>query len=167
MWKLYGVALVFLDYDPIDQNQINYRLSALVFPANAFLNSLMKMDMFRNVVMDKMKLIIGDVQHSAQTFASGERRPLQDYEKFQTDPVLKKQLQEFEEVVKNSGYGQKVWPLPTPKSSLRAVKIWNPLHEANSSSSANLDAQNSPLLHPAAQNNSQDALPPMILLPKP
>jgi len=175
MWKLYGVALVFLDYDAIDQNSVNYRLRAIVFPANAFLNSVMKMDMFRDVVMDKMKLIIGDVENSAHTFATGERRPLLTYEKFQNTPWLKEQLFEFEGVVKKSGYGQKVWPIPAPSSasaphskasasSPAASKLWSPPQESSSSNgSSNLTT--SPMLTPAPAK--QDEQPPMILLPQP
>jgi len=129
MWQLHGVAVVFLDYDPIDRNSIKYRLRCVVFPSNAFLNSVMKMDMFRDVVMDKMKLIVSHVEGSARMYAQGNRKPIDNTPDFQKVPWLHEQLGQFEYIVQKSGYGQKVWP-PKPKTPVAPPKpsqIWNPV----------------------------------------
>jgi len=129
MWQLHGMVVVFLDYDPIDQNQIRYRLHAIVFPANAFLNSVMNMDMFRDVVMDKMKFIVNHVEGSARAYAQGNRKPIQNATDFQKVPWMREKLGQFEYVVQKSGYGQKVWP-PRPKvvpPPSKPSQIWNPV----------------------------------------
>jgi len=118
MWKLYGMALMTLDYDRVDQNQIQYRLNVIVFPANAFLNKVMRMDLFRNVALKKMQEVITNIETAARLYAKGERTQIQKSEAFQTIPWAKVRLQEFEAVVITSGYGK---PLPTAPS-----KLWNP-----------------------------------------
>ncbi|HSQ42659.1 MAG TPA: hypothetical protein VLM37_10305 [Fibrobacteraceae bacterium] len=129
MWKLHGIALVFLDYDPVDQNSIEYRMRAIVFPANAFLNSVMKMDIFRDVVNDKMRIIVGHVEGSARMYAKGDRTPTAKALGFQKPGKLKAQLAEFENIVKRSGYGQKEWPPPSAKVSKPGKLLWNPMSE--------------------------------------
>lgn len=153
MWQLHGVALVFLDYDPIDQNRVNYRLRSIVFPSNAFLNSVMKMDMFRDVVMEKMQLIVGHVESSARMYAKGDRKPLQKSPEFQKIPWLNSQLNEFQAVCKKSGYGQKVWPIPVSSAAKKSSaspssELWTP--GASSSS-----------------NTISDSVPSLIIIPQP
>lgn len=138
VWQLHGVALVFLDYDPVDHNKVRYRLRSIVFPSNAFLNSVMQMDLFRDVVMEKMQQIVGHVEASARAYAKGDHKPIRKVEDFQKIPWLRSQLYEFEEVVKKSGYGQKVWPVPSSaakKSS--ASTLWNPISASSNSSLVN------------------------------
>jgi hypothetical protein len=103
MWSLHGVALVFLEYRPISNNQITYELRSVVFPGNAMLNGIMKMGMFRDVVEEKIAAIVNDVQKSAAQYASGNLKPIQTY------PGLKAawaqtELKEFEQVITKSGY---------------------------------------------------------------
>lgn len=157
MWQLHGVALVFLDYDPIDHNQVRYRLRSIVFPANAFLNSVMQMDMFRNIVMEKMEQIVGHVEASARVFAKGDRKPIAKMEDFKKYPWLKSQLLEFEEVVKISGYGQKVWPIPRSLARMQssASTLWNPVDASSSSVST-------PIIPMLGWSTPE---PPMILNP--
>lgn len=120
MWKLHGVAVVFIDLNPVDSKNTNYALRAIVFPANSFLNGIMKMDMFRNVVNDKIREIVGNIEKASYTFAQGNREPIAKYKKFQ-EPWLAVQLKEFDAVAKGSGYelGQagktSVYVKPAPK----------------------------------------------------
>lgn len=104
MWKLWGVALVTLDYDPVDANHIDYRLRSIVFPANGFLTSIMEMDLFRSVVLSKMREIVGHVENSASQYAQGDRAPIRKSLAFTKEPWLARQLSEFDQVVKKSGY---------------------------------------------------------------
>jgi hypothetical protein len=139
MWKLYGVALVFLDYDPIDQNQVKYRLRSIVFPDNAFLNSIMQMDMFRDVVMDKMRIIVGHVESSARMYAKGDRKPIAKAVDFQKTQWLREQLWTMEALVKRTGYGQKVWPLP-PSPKAKPSEIWKPAVADSSNTSPDTES---------------------------
>ena len=118
MWKLYGMSLVTLDYDKVDQNQIQYRLNVIVFPANAFLNKIMKMDMFRNVATQKMQEIITHIETSSRMYAKGERDQIKKSPAFQTIPWAKTRLAEFEAVVNRSHYGKAIPAVPS--------KLWNP-----------------------------------------
>lgn len=104
MWKLWGMAMMTLDYRQVDASHLDYDLRATVFPANGFLNSIMEMNMFRSVVLDKIQVIIGDIETAARLYGQGDREPIAQYAPFKNDPVLKRQLKEFNQVVTNSNY---------------------------------------------------------------
>lgn len=103
MWKMHGVAVVFLDLYPIDKKNTRYDLRAVVFPANGFLNGIMQMDMFRNVVRDKILEIVTNIDKASNAYAKGDHTPINKYKRFQ-DPGLMAQLKEFDAIVKGSGY---------------------------------------------------------------
>ncbi len=104
LWELHGLAVIFFDIDPVDSKHMKYRLRAIVFPSNGMLNSVMRMDMFRNVAMEKMQKIVGNIESAAKRFGAGERKPIQTSTLFQNSKVMKEILQGFDAVVKKSGY---------------------------------------------------------------
>lgn len=97
-WDLKGTAVAFLDMDPNTKGEMNYKLTAIVFPANSVLNSIMQMDLFRKVVNTKLDHIVKDVVGSAKTFAKGDKKPIAKSGLF-TLPQDKELLKTFEEVV--------------------------------------------------------------------
>jgi len=103
MWKMHGVAVVFLDLYPVDKKNTRYDLKAVVFPANSVLNGIMKMDMFRNVVQDKILEIVTNIDKASNAYAKGDHAPIAKYKHF-SDPALVQQLKEFDAIVKGSGY---------------------------------------------------------------
>lgn len=126
MWKMHGVAVVFLDLYPIDKKHTRYDLRAVVFPSNGFLNGIMKMDMFRSVVQDKIFEIVSNIDKASNAFAKGDRAPIQKYGKFK-EANLAKQLTEFEAIVKGSDYdlgdaGKTYVPQPKLKTFPNAPK---------------------------------------------
>lgn len=132
MWKLHGVAVVFLDYKPKSTKSIEYELRSIVFPANGFLNSIMQMDMFGDVVRDRMREIISHIEKSAGHYAKGDRSPIAKSKSFK-EIWLKMQLEEFEKVVKGSGYTYGQAPnlkrpekQPRPKSNPKTVPTKKP-----------------------------------------
>ena len=104
-WSLKGIAIAFLDMDVKDKNTIYYKLTAIVFPANSILNSIMQMNLFKAVVSDKIDNIVQDVVNSAKSFAEGEKDPILKSEVFKTGKY-KQELKLFEEVV-----GGRSWEL--------------------------------------------------------
>ena len=125
MWKLHGVAVVFLDLYPVDNKTTRYDLRSVVFPANGFLNGIMKMDLFRNVVNDKIREIIENIEKASTTYAKGDLKPIEKYKVF-SHPRWATQLQEFNAVVNGSGYtlGQsgKAYVPPPPPSKAKGPK---------------------------------------------
>lgn len=115
MWRLHGVAVVFLDYSPIDSSSIKYTLRSIVFPGNAMLNSIMQMDTFRNVVHSKMLEIVEHVESSANQFAKGDRTPIATSKVFASGP-MHKNITTFDAIISGSGWTpKKDAPVRPPK----------------------------------------------------
>ena len=104
MWKLWGMAMMTLDYRQVEQNHLDYDLCATVFPANGILNTIMEMNMFRNVVLSKIREIVNHIEKSARLYGQGEREQIANYEPFKSNSILIRQLAEFNQVVENSQY---------------------------------------------------------------
>ena len=79
MWHLYGNALVLLDYAPVGRDRIAYRLSCMVFPANALIRSILDFVMFRSAVVSILKENVNYVHQSAGAFYRGDRTPVKAY----------------------------------------------------------------------------------------
>ena len=75
-WSLHGTAIAYLDMDEISPNELRYKLSAIVFPGNSVLNSIMQMQVFKNVVNDKIDHIVKDVKKSSTRYFSGDKAPM-------------------------------------------------------------------------------------------
>lgn len=95
-WNLHGIAVAVLDMVP-DGEKTHYRFRAIVFPANAFLNSIMKMGFFRDVVNSKISEIIRNISESSESYVAGNHAPVD------TATVLRsgryaKELSEFRKV---------------------------------------------------------------------
>lgn len=100
-WHLTGTAVAFLDMDSISKNRVRYKLTAIVFPGNAVLNSIMHMDAFENIVAEKINLIIKDIQESSSCYAKGDKLPITKSKALQTE-TESIHLKEFESVVKGA-----------------------------------------------------------------
>ncbi len=95
-WNLHGIAVAVLDMYP-KGDKVRYRFSAIVFPANAVLNSIMKMGFFRDVVNSKIGEIIKNISESSESYVAGNHLPVD------TSSVLKSdryagELSEFRRV---------------------------------------------------------------------
>ncbi len=97
-WDLTGTAVAILDMDVNTKGEMNYKLRAIVFPANSILNSIMQMDLFKKVVSSKIDHIVKDVVGSSKTFAKGDKRPIAKSKLF-TSAEDQKLLKIFEEIV--------------------------------------------------------------------
>lgn len=75
-WSLHGTAIAYLDMDPIPGNTIRYKLTAIVFPGNSVLNSIMQMNIFKKVVNEKIDHIVNDVKKSSGQYFSGNKEPM-------------------------------------------------------------------------------------------
>ncbi|MCF0225663.1 MAG: hypothetical protein HUK20_15465 [Fibrobacter sp.] len=75
-WSLHGTAIAFLDMDPIPNGQIKYKLTAIVFPGNSVLNSIMQMKVFKEVVNSKINDIVEDVVKAAGMYFGGNKEPM-------------------------------------------------------------------------------------------
>lgn len=75
-WSLSGTAIAYLDMDPIPNRKLEYKLTAIVFPGNSVLNSIMQMDVFKTVVNDKIDHIVSDIKKSSGQYFSGNKEPM-------------------------------------------------------------------------------------------
>ena len=75
-WQLHGTAIAYLDMDPLPGNKLKYKLTAVVFPANSMLNSIMQMKVFRSVVNSKIDQIVDDVKKASKMYFSGNKEPM-------------------------------------------------------------------------------------------
>lgn len=97
-WNLHGIAVAVLDMHPDPANgQTRYRFKAIVFPANAVLNSIMKMGFFRDVVNSKISEIIRNISESSESYVAGNHAPV-DTSSLLKSPRYAKELAEFREV---------------------------------------------------------------------
>ena len=97
-WQLHGTAIAYLDMDPIPGNQIKYKLTAIVFPANSVLNTIMQMKVFKSVVNAKIEHIVNDIKKASGMYFGGNKEPmLKSAALKSTDNV--QYVLDFEEVV--------------------------------------------------------------------
>lgn len=75
-WSLHGTAIAYLDMDPISKYKLKYKLTAIVFPANSVLNSIMQMGVFKKVVNEKIDHIVSDVKKAAGKYFDGDKEPM-------------------------------------------------------------------------------------------
>lgn len=75
-WSLHGTAVAYLDMDPLPGNKLKYKLTAIVFPANSILNSIMQMGVFKKVVNEKIDHIVDDVKKSSGQYFAGDKEPM-------------------------------------------------------------------------------------------
>lgn len=75
-WSLHGSAIAYLDMDEISRNQLKYKLTAIVFPGNSVLNSIMQMRVFKSVVNDKIDHIVDDIKRASGRYFGGDKEPL-------------------------------------------------------------------------------------------
>ncbi|PWK95569.1 hypothetical protein [Hallerella porci] len=94
-WNLHGIAIAILDMYP-SGNKTRYRFKAIVFPANAVLNSIMKMGFFRDVVKSKISEIIKNISESSESYVNGNHEPVKKSETIKK--YYTKNLEEFQQV---------------------------------------------------------------------
>lgn len=75
-WSLHGTAVAYLDMNPISDNEISYKLTAIVFPGNSVLNSIMQMRVFKSVVNDKIDHIVDDIKKASKRYFGGDKEPM-------------------------------------------------------------------------------------------
>ena len=75
-WSLHGSAVAFLDMDEVSKRELKYKLTAIVFPGNSVLNSIMQMQVFKNVVNDKIDHIVNDIKKSSGRYFGGDKEPM-------------------------------------------------------------------------------------------
>ena len=75
-WSLHGTAVAYLDMDPLPDGTIKYKLTAIVFPGNSMLNSIMQMKVFRSVVNSKIEHIVNDIKKAAGMYFGGDKEPM-------------------------------------------------------------------------------------------
>lgn len=75
-WALHGTAIAFLDMDETPNKQIKYKLTAVVFPGNSVLNSIMQMNVFKSVVNDKIDHIVKDIKKASGSYFGGDKEPM-------------------------------------------------------------------------------------------
>ncbi len=120
MWNLRGDGLLEMDFYDRGPRSVKYRLRAFAFPGSALLNSIMQMSFFHNMVIQKINVVIQDVENAARRFADGELEPIE-----RSAPLKSKEgqryLREFRELILNSGYMEKLSlileeePVPAPQ----------------------------------------------------
>ncbi len=102
-WRLKGDGLMEMDFRNLGPRRVGYRVKAYAFPGNSFLNGVMKMGVFRSMVLKKIRAVIEDVEKAAGRFASGDLEPLKRYAPLQT-PRGRAYMAEFQDLVHASGY---------------------------------------------------------------
>jgi len=75
-WALHGTAIAYLDMDQVGKNEIKYKLTAIVFPANSVLNSIMQMGIFKKVVDEKIDHIVDDIKKASSMYFGGNKEPM-------------------------------------------------------------------------------------------
>jgi len=97
-WALHGTAIAYLDMDPMPGKIIKYKLTAIVFPGNSVLNSIMQMKVFRSVVNTKIEQIVNDIKKASGMYFSGNKEPMLKSAALKSDENVQYVL-DFEEVV--------------------------------------------------------------------
>ena len=97
-WALHGTAIAYLDMDPMPGKIIKYKLTAIVFPGNSVLNSIMQMKVFRSVVNTKIEQIVNDIKKASGMYFSGNKEPMLKSAALKSSENVQYVL-DFEEVV--------------------------------------------------------------------
>ena len=75
-WSLHGTAIAYLDMEQVSPRELRYKLTAIVFPANSVLNSIMQMQVFKSVVNSKIDHIVDDVKKASNRYFGGDKEPM-------------------------------------------------------------------------------------------
>ena len=75
-WSLHGSAVAFLDMDEVSKRELKYKLTAIVFPSNSVLNSIMQMNVFKKVVNEKIDHIVDDIKKASGKYFGGDKEPM-------------------------------------------------------------------------------------------
>ena len=97
-WSLKGTAVAFLDMNLVAPRTLKYKLTAVVFPGNSVLNSIMQLRVFKSVVNSKIDEVVNDIKKAASMYYGGNRRPLANNAKLRT-PDNQLHVAEFDNVV--------------------------------------------------------------------
>ena len=97
-WSLKGTAIAFLDMDLVAPRTLKYKLTAIVFPGNSVLNSIMQLRVFKSVVNSKIDDVVNDIKKAAAMYYQGNRKPLKENAKWRT-PENIRHVEEFDKVV--------------------------------------------------------------------
>lgn len=101
-WSLHGTAIAYLDMDEVNRGKLNYKLTAIVFPGNTVLNSIMQMKVFKSVVNEKIDDIVNDIKKAAGSYFSGNKEPMLKSAVLKSDANVQ-YIIDFENVV-NGGH---------------------------------------------------------------
>ena len=101
-WSLHGTAIAYLDMDEVSRNKLNYKLTAIVFPGNTVLNSIMQMKVFKSVVNEKIDDIVDDIKKASGSYFSGNKEPMLNSAVLKSDENVQ-YIIDFENVV-NGGH---------------------------------------------------------------
>ncbi len=104
-WRLKGDAVVTMDFDPINEKQIAYDIKCMAFPGNAMINGIMELDFFEDKVMSYIQEIVKHITLSAERFADGDRKAIENHKAFQTIQG-KLFLKRFTDLLVSSGYSK-------------------------------------------------------------
>lgn len=97
-WSLKGTAIAYLDMDLVAPRKLKYKLTAVVFPGNSVLNSIMQLRIFKSVVNSKIDDVVNDIKKAASMYYNGNRKPLKENAKLRT-PENIRHIAEFDKVV--------------------------------------------------------------------
>ncbi len=75
-WSLHGSAIAFLDMEEVSRRELKYKLTAIVFPSNSVLNSIMQMNVFKKVVNEKIDHIVADIKKASGKYFGGDKEPM-------------------------------------------------------------------------------------------
>jgi len=102
-WSLKGTAIAFLDMDLVAPRTLKYKLTAVVFPGNSVLNSIMQLRVFKSVVNSKIDEVVGDIKKAASMYYNGNKKPLKENAKLRT-PENIRHIEEFDKVVAGASW---------------------------------------------------------------
>ncbi len=74
-WRLRGPALMDFSYKPVGNSnkRVAYNMHILVFPGNGFVNGIMNLGMFKNIVFGKIREVIVDITEAARKMEAAGR----------------------------------------------------------------------------------------------
>lgn len=97
-WSLHGTAIAYLDMEEISKKELRYKLTAIVFPANSVLNSIMQLRVFKSVVNEKIDDIVNDIKKASGRYFGGDKAPMVNSAKLKSDKNVQYVI-DFENVV--------------------------------------------------------------------
>ncbi len=74
-WRLRGPALMDFTFAPVGKsgNRVRYNMRILVLPGNGFVNGIMNLGMFKNIVYGKIREVLVDITEAALKMEAGGR----------------------------------------------------------------------------------------------